>query len=370
MQFDPWNVDGDIDYNKLVKEFGIEPMKELPQVFRDNVLFRRNVVFAHRDFGRILARIRDEKPFVMMTGLMPTGKMHIGHMLVVQQMRFYQSLGAKLYICVADVEAYHARGISLNEARRIAVEEYLLNYIALGLEPDNVDVYFQSDRSVDGAKGGAFCRLQDLLGRAATFSEFMAVYGEVSPGKMISAVLQASDILHAQLPEFEGKVPVVVPVGIDQDPHLRLTRDMAKRIKEYSLIAPASTYHLFMPGLGGGKMSASKPESHVALTDTPKQAERKINKYAFSGGQPSVEEHREKGGDPDVDVSFQYLKYWFEPDDETLQQLHDDYKSGRLLTGELKKHLIGKLKPFLEDLATKRESARDRVSEFLPNGKI
>ena len=370
MQFDPWNVDGDIDYAKLVKEFGIEPLNELPEVFRNNVLFRRKVVFAHRDFGRILARIRDGKPFVMMTGLMPTGKMHIGHMLVAQQMIFYQSLGAKLYICVADIEAYHARGLSLKEARRIAVEEYLLNYIALGLKPDNVDVYFQSDRSPDGKKAGAFYRLQNLLARHATFNEFKAVYGEVTPGKMVSAVLQASDMLHPQLPEFEGKVPVVVPVGIDQDPHLRLARDMAKRIKESSFTTLASTYHLFMPGLGGGKMSASKPESHIALSATPKEAAKKINKYAFSGGQPTVEEHREKGGDPDVDVSFQLLKYWFEPDDEKLQRLYDDYRSGKLLTGELKKYLISKLQPFLEDLTAKREVARKQLPKFLPDGKI
>lgn len=367
--FNPWEVKGDVDYERLVKEFGIEPLKGLPEVFTDNVLFRRNVVFAHRDIGRVFARIRDRKPFVMMTGLMPTGKFHIGHMLLAQQFLLYQSLGAKIYLCVADVEAYHARNQSLKVSREIAIEEYILNYIALGLRPHNVEIYFQSERSKDAKKANAFYRLQNLLARHVTFNEFRAVYGEVTPGKMVSALLQAADMLHPQLPEFEGKgTPVLVPVGIDQDPHLRFARDMARRIKEYGFefVPLASSYHFFMPGLSGGKMSASEPASYVALTDTPKEAARKINKYAFSGGKATVEEHRAKGGDPDVDVSFSYLKYFFEPDDEKLKRLYDDYRSGKLLTGELKKHLIDKLTPFLEEHQKRRVEARKRLGEYLP----
>lgn len=366
--FNPWEVSGDIDYNKLVKEFGIQEFADLPDIFKEHVLFRRNVIFAHRDIGRIFARIRDKKPFAMMTGLMPTGKMHIGHMLLAQQMIFYQSLGAKLYICVADLEAYNARNQSLKESRQIAIDEYILNYIALGLKPDNVEIYFQSDRAKDSKRASAYYRLQNLLARHATFNEFRAVYGEISPGKMVSALLQASDVLHPMLPEFDGKsVPVLVPVGIDQDPHLRLARDLSRRIKEFPLMPICSSYHLFMPGLGGGKMSASEPTSYIGLSETPKQVAKKINKYAFSGGQSTVQEHREKGGNPDVDVSFQFLKYWFEPDDDKLQELHDKYSSGELLTGQLKEYLIDKMTPFFEQLQLEREKAKGRLKEFIPD---
>ncbi len=358
--FNPWEVKGDINYDKLIKEFGIQPLKSLPQVFMDNILFRRNTVFAHRDIGRILTRIKDKKPFVMMTGLMPTGKFHIGHMLLAQQFIFYQSLGAKLYICVADVEAYHARNQSLEDSKKIALEEYITNYIALGLKPENVEIYFQSDRSKDATKANAFYRLQNLLARHVTFNEFKGVYGDVTPGKMVAALLQGADMLHPQLDEFEGKgVPVLVPVGIDQDPHIRFARDMAKRIKTNDFVPLSSTHHFFMPGLSGGKMSASEPNSFIALTDSPKVAAKKINKYAFSGGQATIEEHRAKGGNPDVDVSFQYLKYFFEPDDKKLQELYGDYKSGKLLTGELKKYLIDKLSVFLEAHQKKREKIKN-----------
>jgi len=230
-KLNPWEVEGDINYNRLIKEFGIEELKELPKIFNENVLFRRKIIFAHRDIPRILVSVKDKKPFVMMTGLMPTGKFHIGHMILAQQFIFWQNLGAKLYIAVADVEAYNARGQSLEDSRKIAIDQYLTNYIALGLKPQNCEIYFQSERSKDAAKSNSYYRLQNMLAKCATFNEFKAVYGEISPGKMISALLQASDMYHPQLKEFEGKpISTFIPVGIDQDPHIRIARDMARKL--------------------------------------------------------------------------------------------------------------------------------------------
>jgi tryptophanyl-tRNA synthetase len=361
----PWEVKGNIDYDKLIKEFGVTPMKDLPDAFSKNVLFKRKVVFAHRDFQKILEAAHQKKPFVMMTGLMPTGKMHIGHMILAQQFPFYQRLGAKIYIAVADIEAYNARGQSLEESRRIAIEDYITSYIALGLKPEDCEIYFQSERSNDAKKSIAYYRLQNLLARYATFNEFKAVYGEISPGKMLAALLQASDMLHPQLAEFSGQVPTLVPVGIDQDPHIRLARDISQRIKNPRFNQLSSTYHMFIPGLSGGKMSSSDPTSCISLTDDPKTVKNKINKYAFSGGKDTIEEHRKHGGNPDIDISYQYLRMFFEPDDHKLKKIHDDYKSGKLLSGELKAILIDKLNKFLEHHQEEREKARHRINQFL-----
>jgi len=364
----PWEVSGKINYGKLIKEFGLKSLEELPEVFNKNLLFRRKIVFAHRDIQRILEAVKNKKPFVMMTGLMPTGKFHIGHMILAQQMVFYQNLGAKIYIAVADIEAYNARGQSLEESRKIAVEEYITNYVALGLNLFKCDVYFQSERSKDSEKSNAYYRLQNILARHSTFAEFKGVYGEISPGKMVSVLLQGSDMLHSQLPEFEGSVPVLVPVGIDQDPHIRLARDISRRIKSPKFVQISSTYHVFALGLGGGKMSASEPTSFIALTDSAKEVERKIKKYAFSGGRETLEEHRKKGGNPDVDVSFQYLKMFFEPDDNKLEEIYEEYKSGRMLTSELKNYLIMKMNDFLKEHQAKMKKAKSQVEKFMFKG--
>ena len=91
----------------------------------------------------------------------------------------------------------------------------------------------------------------------------------------------------------------------------------------------------------------------------------KIKKYAFSGGQDTIEEHRKKGGNPDIDVSYQYLKMFFEPDDKKLQRIHDDYKSGKMLTSELKEILIEKLNAFLKEHQKKREQAEKQIDRFV-----
>ncbi len=362
-EINPWEVSGNLNYEKLIKKFGVSPLKELPSVFNENILFRRKIIFAHRDIQRILETIKAKKPFVMMTGLMPTGKFHIGHMIIAQQMVFYQKLGAKIYIAVADLEAYNARGQSLEESKRIALEEYIPNYIALGFKLSNCEIYFQSERSKDGKKASAYYRLQNLLARHVTFNEFRAVYGEITPGKMLSALLQASDMLHPQLKEFEGKIPVLVPVGIDQDPHLRLARDISKRIKGFTQLS--STYNIFASGLGGGKMSASDSSSYIALTDSEKEVEKKIKKYAFSGGRATLKEHQEKGGNPDIDVSFQYLKFFFEPNDEKLKEIEEKYRKGEMLTGKLKEYTIKKINNFLKSHQKRLSKAKKQVKKYL-----
>ena len=364
--FNPWEVKGDINYEKLVKEFGIKPLdlKKLPKKFQDNLLFRRGKIFAHRDYERILDCIENDKPFVMMTGLMPTGKFHIGHAILAKQMIFYQELGAKIYIAVADVEAYVARRQSFEESKKKAIEEYIKNYIGLGLKPKNVEIYFQSERSSDAKKSNAFYRLQNQLSNHITFNEFKGAYGEITPGKMNASLLQAADMLSPELPEFEGPIPVVVPVGIDQDPHIRLGRDMAKRIKDKKFIPLSSTYHLFVPGLNGGKMSSSDETSFIALTDDPKTIKNKVNKYAFSGGQVTVEDHRKLGGNPDIDVSYQWLTF-YEEDDNKLKQIYNDYKSGKLLSGELKAILIERLTEEIEKVQKNRDNYNPE--DFLKN---
>jgi len=361
---DPWEISEDLNYKKLVKEFGITLMKELPPEFRKNLLFRRKIIFGNRDFGRILNSIRDKKRTILLTGLMPTGRFHIGHMLLIQQIIFWQRLGMKIYIVIADIEAYNMRKQSLEESKKIA-REYLLDYVALGLNLNKCDIYFQSNRSNDSKKSNAYYRLQNIMANHVTFKEFEGTYGDITPGKMISSLIQGSDMLHPQLKEFNGPTPILIPVGIDQDPHIRLARDIQKRLKCYGFLPISSTYHLFMPGLGGGKMSASNPNSYISMIESPSQIKNKINKYAFSGGKETIIAHRKHGGNPDIDVSFQYLKFFFEEDDKKLKKIREDYSSGKLLSGEIKAILIEKINKFLAKHQKKRKKAERIVDKFL-----
>lgn len=100
-------------------------------------------------------------------------------------------------------------------------------------------------------------------------------------------------------------------------------------------------------------MSASDENTAIFMTDTPKQVQKKINKYAFSGGQVTAEDHRKFGGNPDVDVAFQYLSF-FKDDDKFLEETYQSYKKGELLSGEMKKLCIDVLQGFVKTFQENR----------------
>jgi tryptophanyl-tRNA synthetase len=131
---------------------------------------------------------------------------------------------------------------------------------------------------------------------------------------------------------------------------------------------PAIMHSVFLPPLSGmeGKMNASgEGNETIFTTDSPEEVKRKINKYAFSGGKDTTEEHRKHGGNPDIDVSFQYLRMLFEPSDEKLTKIYEDYKSGKMLTGELKKITIDKINEFLKEHQKKRNEAKKLIDKFI-----
>lgn len=159
-------------------------------------------------------------------------------------------------------------------------------------------------------------------------------------------------------------MPCLIPCGVDQDPYFRLTRDVAPKMHYRK---PALIHLKFFLALQRPKtkMSASDKTSAIYLTDTPKEIKDKINKYAFSGGQATVEEHRAKGGDCDVDTSFQYLHYFLE-DDEKLERIRKEYTSGEMLTGFLKKEAIEVSQKLVGDHQKRRSEITDeQVRQFM-----
>ena len=162
---------------------------------------------------------------------MPSGKMHLGHSMVIEQVKWFQEHGGDVNVAVADLEALATRSKSLSEGRKTAMEEYIINYAALGLNPNSTNVYFQSKRP-------QVQRLAFTLGRKTNLSEFESIYGfqgETNLAHVQAPLIQAGDIMHPQLEEFGGLRPIFVPVGVDQDPHLRLTRGLASKTNWFNI---------------------------------------------------------------------------------------------------------------------------------------
>ncbi|WP_254279460.1 tryptophan--tRNA ligase [Haloarcula marina] len=228
VKLDPWGSSTIDDYRKLFEQFGIEEFDEvLPEVPNPHYLMRRGVIFGHRDYRPVADAMRDGEAFASLSGFMPTGDPHIGHKMVFDEIIWHQRQGADAYGLIADMEAHAARGLTWEEIDEHA-RSYVLSLLALGFDPEEGELYRQSENR----------ELQDLafeLGAEANASELQAIYdfdGETNISYMQSVVTQMADILYPQLDEPK---PTVIPVGPDQDPHMRLARDLAARMRYFGV---------------------------------------------------------------------------------------------------------------------------------------
>ncbi len=429
VEIDPWGCVNIDDYSKLFDEFGILPFESIiNEIDKPHRYMRRNIIFGHRNYENITQAIQKRSPFSVMSGFMPSGKVHLGHKMVMDQIIWHQKMGGNAFIGIADREAYSVRGISWETCRQTGMEEYILSLIALGLKP-GAHIYFQSDSQ----------QVKDLafeLGTKANFSELSAIYGftgETNVAHMISALSQSADILQPQLHENGGPNPTVVPVGADQDPHIRLTRGLANKMNMfrvesrkdnkgnpyisirgkatsedvlalvaqalpwntklyeghvdvfgtddmesllaivldiesqhngYGFLPPISTYHRFMSGLQGGKMSSSVPESLISLTEDPEEAGKKV-KRAKTGGKITLEEQKRSGGNPGDCSVYELLMFHLIEDDKHLEEIYSECICGKRMCGNCKKLAAELITEFLQDHQQLRENARDELDDYL-----
>jgi tryptophanyl-tRNA synthetase len=348
---DPYGAELPEDYAKVIKDFGLEEF-DVDLFPQPNRLMRRGVVFAGRDLKIISESIKQKKPFYVLSGIMPTGdRIHFGNKMVVENIRYFQEHGANAYILVADLEAAAARGVSLEEGRKRALEFHIPAYIALGLDPKKTIFYFQSENK-------DVVHLAYEFAKKITLNEFQAIYGSADPGRIMSAVTQVGDILY---PQLEKRMPGIIPVGIDQDPHMRLTRDIVDRVKAKKFFRPSSMYHKYTPSLDGKlKMSKSLPDSCIELPEDVKSVTKKI-KRALTGGRDTVEVQKKLGGIPEKCMIFELYKQHLIEDDAELKGIYDACKAGTLLCGEDKEHCCKLMEEFMKRFSDGVEKARKQV---------
>ncbi|MBS7627999.1 tryptophan--tRNA ligase, partial [Candidatus Bathyarchaeota archaeon] len=98
--------------------------------------------------------------------------------------------------------------------------------------------------------------------------------------------------------------------------------------------------------------------------DRREEIETKIMN-AFTGGQPTLREHREKGGNPSVCSIFQYYNFLFEDNDEKLRKIYEDCRRGEIFCGECKKRLSERVVKFIEEHKERREKAKSKLDDFI-----
>lgn len=404
----PWSNGQAIDTRRLFDDFGIEPIDPLLDLLPEVPAFmRRGIIVGHRNYRPIAEAIRDRRPFHVLTGFMPSGHPHLGHLLVMREVAWHVRKGGHGMITIADREAHAVRGLSWEDCDRYG-REYLTALYALGYTGE---AYFQSRND----------RLKDLAFEAATrvnFSELAAIYGfgaETTLAHAMSVITQVADILY---PQVAGEpAPTIVPVGLDQDPHIRLTRDVANGLRFFTVedrgdhvsvraknapagaleavakalpgskryeghvdvrgvahgdvselvrrverdfggfgfYLPSATYHTFMPGLQGGKMSSSVPDSRFGFAE-PSAAVRKKVMRALTGGRTTLEEQQRLGGEPERCTLYELNRFHMCDDDDELAELRRRCTAGEITCGACKRKTADRVEAFLADF-------RDRMDE-------
>jgi tryptophanyl-tRNA synthetase len=362
----PWEVSGAVDYDKLIKQFGTHLLtpelkaKITRAAGESNMLLDREVYFSHRDLDLVLQDHEDGKGFFLYTGRGPSNKMHVGHLLPFLLTKWLQErFDVNVYLEITDDEKFAFNSTKTLDEVRAQANQDILDIIAIGFDPDKTFI-FQDTEYIRNIYPLAL-----RVAKKINFSTVKAVFGFENATNIGMLFYPSIQIVPTM---FENK-RCLIPAAIDQDPYWRIQRDIAESL---GYRRAAEIHSKFIPPLTGmeGKMSSSQPETAVYLSDDQKTVRNKIMKYAFSGGQDTVEKHRKLGGNTDVDVSYQWLYSLFEPDDKKIDAIGQDYRSGKMLTGELKETLVEKLNRFLESHQEGVEKARDAVATFKYSGKL
>ncbi|KAK3707860.1 tryptophan--tRNA ligase [Vermiconidia calcicola] len=406
-QIDPYNVAGEIDdsgntkaidYDRLIEEFGTQPLTEHHLRRFEEVtgkpafrLMRRKLFFSHRDFDKILDAYEKYGSFMLYTGRGPSsGSMHLGHCIPFLFTKELQELfDVPLVIMMTDDEKYlYTRNKNDGVQKKGNAAEDFLEYahenikdiIALGFDPKKTFIYTDYEYL-----GGHFYRNTSEFESLVTFNQASGAFGfnaSTSIGFAAYMAKQCAAAFPSSYPELFGypdyrpphydpsaqrrhkalaSIPTLIPCAIDQEPYFRILRDRCERMTDphpkTCLILSKFLTALQGPG---GKMSASDPNSAIFMSDTPAQIKNKINKHAFSGGRETAEDHKKYGGNPDVDVAYTYLSYFLE-DDAELEDLAQKYRSGEMMTGEMKARCIAELQKFVGEFQERRKEITHEV---------
>ena len=347
-------------YPKKTEEFGAKFIDRFVKYHPDpSRLMQMGVTFGHKDLETIADAMANDKPWAVVSGLNPSGPLHFGHKQVFDELLWLQKQGADIFIPITNDESYLVDKTStLAESRKIAYESVIPSIIAMGFDSKKTFIFVDSDYP-------EIYNVAIDVSKHLTLNKVFGVFGVGkdedggNPGTLFyRGGVQLAQILLPQYEEFGGPKPTLIPVGIDQNPYILLARDVAKK---KGFVPPSAIFTKFGLGLDGkGKMSSSRIDSAIFLTDDLRVVEKRL-KSSYTGGSAIANFQRENGGIPEICPIYTLRAYHFETNNNLINQCSD----GEILCGACKNEAIDQVLGYLEQHQAKLPEARTRIDEYL-----
>jgi tryptophanyl-tRNA synthetase len=363
----PWEVTSTtgIDYMMLIKQFGCQPIdgalvRRFEQVTKTKAhpWLRRGIFFSHKDLDLVLNAYEKGEEIYLYTGRGPSSEsLHLGHMVPFMFTKYLQdALNAIVVIQMTDDEKYYFKdNLTLDEANRLT-RQNAKDIIACGFNPKKTFIFSNLE-----TVGGALYRNVVLVMKHTSGNMVHGIFGldlNNSIGQISWPCFQAVPAFSNSFATIfqDRQVFCLVPMAIDQYPYFRMTREIAQKI---GYIKPATINSRFLPSLehAQDKASSTGTKEVIFMSDSQEAVAKKIREKAFSGGGMTKQEHIEKGANLIVDVAYHYLLYFLDSDTE-LKHIALEYRSGRMMTSEVKK----KATEVIGALLKEHQEARARIT--------
>src|SRR3989338_3305693 len=229
----PWEVKGNVDYEKLIKDFGTEAVddKLLKRIEKHtgelHHFLKRKIFFSHRDLNKVLDEYEKGNKFYLYTGRAPSGPVHLGHMVPWLFTKWLQDkFKVKLLFQIPDEEkVLFKQELTFEDSHKWAYDN-ILDIIALGFKPKETKIFLDTEYANTMYKEA--CKVS----KKVTFSTAKAVFGFTDSNNLGQIFYTCMQSVPAFLPTMLEKKPTLclIPHAIDQDPHFRVTRDVAPKI--------------------------------------------------------------------------------------------------------------------------------------------
>lgn len=319
---------------------------------------------------------------IILTGDRPTGRLHLGHYVGSLKNRVaMQNKGGydKMYVMIADSQALTDNFENPAKIRENLIE-VALDYLSVGLDPEKVTIFVQSQVEELTELTFYFLNLVTLsrLERNPTVKSEIKLRGfetSLPAGFLIYPVSQAADILL-----FDANI---VPVGVDQEPMLEQAREIVRSFNniygevfvEPQAVLPENETARRMPGIDGNAKMSKSLGNAIYLADDKATVKKKVMAMYTDPDHINIDDP----GKVEGNIVFTYLDVFsndshFEkylPDYKNLDELKDHYKRGGLGDVKVKKFLIKVLEEELEPIRQRRaiyEKDLDQVLNILNQG--